>query len=686
MTRRSLSIVLPLAFVLAGGFIAAGNAQAPKTPAVYHKPADLGALLKAFPVQYPKLAQLTSLGKSAGAREIPILRIAGTGSPSGPAPEARPAILVAANLEGKHVIGTEAALRLAEKLLAGYAKDKKIAALLDARTIYVAPLLNPDGAEVFFAPLRSDRFSNAHPVDEDADGSVDEDGFEDLNKDGLITQMRVKDPEGKWISDPKEPRLMRLADPKKGEKGLYKIYSEGIDNDGDGEYNEDPPGGVELNRNFPHDFEYFDKTAGLYPVSEPETIALVKFMVDHPLISLVLNFSTENTILNSQQTGQAKAGSNKVKIPKDFAQAFGLDPEAEYSLKEIADAAKAMGLGGGMEITEEMVASFLGLGAAVQIDPSDQPILDAVQKDYKEILKAAKLDGLEKRPKGVGKGAFSAYVYFQYGVPVFSTDLWQIPEPKKEAPADSLTPDKLKAMTADQFLALGEEKIDAFLKEAGAPPNFNGKMLMGMIKSGQLKIPQMAEMMEKMPKKSGVEGEDHPDAYFLKWADGTLKGRGFVAWAPFKHPQLGDVEIGGFAPNLRFNPPPEEMEGTIAAHVDFYIKLMDNLPVLAISPLKAEPIGGDLYRLSAYVANSGLWPTSTGQGRRAMTAWPIRVTLGLDKAQTLFSGRPVEVLQVLNGGETRKFEWTIRAKKGSKISVKAWAQKLGTVEAAVVLN
>jgi len=686
MTRRNLSINLSLLFLFAGGLPFSGKAQAPKAPLVYHKPADASAALKGYATQYPALTQVTVIGKSAGGREIQILRIAGAGLPAGPAPEARPAILVAANLEGKHVIGTEAALRLAEKLLSGYMKDKKITALLDSRTVYIAPLLNSDGAEAFFSPLRSDRFTNAHPVDDDADGAVDEDGFDDLNKDGLITQMRIKDPEGKWIFDPKEPRLMRLADPKKGEKGLYKIYSEGIDNDGDGEYNEDPPGGVDLNRNFPHDFEYFAKTAGLYPASEPETVALVKFMVDHPQISLVLNFSTENTILNFQQTGQAKAGAAKVKVPKDFAQAFGLDPEAEYSLKEIADAAKAMGLGGGMEITEEMVASFLGLGAAVQIDQADQPILDAVQKDYKEMLKTAKLEGLEKRPKGVGKGAFSAYVYFQYGVPVFSTDLWQIPEPKKEAPADTITPDKLKAMTSDQFLALGEEKIDALLKEAGAPSNFNGKMLMGMVKSGQIKIPQMAEMMEKMSKKPGGEGEDHPDAYILKWADGALKSRGFVVWMPFKHPQLGDVEIGGFDPILRFNPPPEEMEGTISAHADFYIKLMDHLPVLSISSLKAEPIGADVYRLSAYVTNTGLWPTSTSQGRRAMTSWPIRVTLNLDKTQTLFAGRPIEVLQSLNGGETKKLEWSIRAKKGSKVSIKAWAQKLGTVETAVVLN
>jgi hypothetical protein len=123
--------------------------------------------------------------------------------------------------------------------------------------------------------------------------------------------MRVKDPAGNWIPDPAEPRLMRRADPNKGEKGIYKIYTEGLDNDGDGEYNEDPPGGVELNRNFPHDFEYFIKATGRWPVSEQESKALVKFLVSKPNIAMVLNFSSENTFLNLQQSGRARTPEDR---------------------------------------------------------------------------------------------------------------------------------------------------------------------------------------------------------------------------------------------------------------------------------------------------------------------------------------------------------------------------------------
>ncbi|MBN1938865.1 MAG: hypothetical protein JW843_04720 [Candidatus Aminicenantes bacterium] len=667
-----------LCLFIAGALTATGQTPAAKKAAGFRLPAEITGAMNVLAGKYPALVRMEVIGKSAGGRDIPMLRLAGAGKPEG-----RPAVLVAANVEGGHVIGTEAALRMAEKILDGYAKDQT---LLDTRTVFIAPLLNPDGMEAYFAAVRTGRFGNGRSVDEDADGAMDEDGFEDLNKDGMITRMRVKDPEGKWIPDPKEPRLLRLADPKKAEKGIFKVYTEGTDNDGDGQYNEDPPGGVQLNRNYPHDFEYFVKTAGLYPVSEPESIALLNFMEVHPEIGLVLSFSSENTILNQQQTAQAKAGGDKVRVPKDLAGYIGLEADRDYSLKEIAAAANAAGLGGGMEITEEMIAGFLGQGPAVQIDQADQPMFEAAAKDYKDMLKTAKMEGLEKHARGVGKGSFAAYVYFQYGVPVFSADLWQVPEAKKEEPADKITADKLKEMTDEQFLALGEEKIAAFLKDVGAPPNMTAKVIMEAVKGGKLKTAQMAEMLAKMPKKPGADGEDHPDAYKLKWSDTALKGTGFAPWTPFKHPQLGDVEIGGFAPDFGLNPPPEEMEGAIAAHVDFYLKLMDNLPVLEITGLKAEPLGGDTYKLTALFSNTGKWPTSTAQGRRARTAWPIRVSLVLDKAQTLFSGQPTVSIPLLSGGETKKLEWTIRAAKGSNITVRAWTPKLGTVASTVVMN
>ena len=681
MNRRT-QVVFGLAALLALSTLSGAVSASEK----YRTPDEVAAALRSLASGHPGIAKLIPIGKSQGGLEIAVLRVAAQGK-GGLDPDSRPAAFVAANIEGTHLIGTEAALALCEKLLKGYGSDKAITELVDSRTIYVAPLLNPDAAGAFFNRPQFERTTNVRPVDEDLDMLVDEDGPDDLNKDGLITQIRVKDPEGKWLPDPKEPRLMKMADPQKGERGIYKVYTEGLDNDGDGEYNEDPAGGVELNRNFPHDYEHNVKAAGLYPVSEAETLALVDFLVNHRNIALVLSYSSENTILNLQQTGQAKAAADRVKVPRMIATFLGLEPDQEYTIKEIVDAANASGMGGGMEITEDMVAMFLGIGAAVQIDRQDMPGIEAVQKDYKDALKEAKLDYPEKRAKGVGKGSLAAYCYFQYGVPVFSVDLWAVPEPKKEPDKDVLTAEKLKTMSSEEFLALGEDKINALLKEQGAPPNFSAEMLIKMVKSGQVDPKKMAEMMEKMPKRPGADEEEHPDAYILKWADASLPKKGFVEWTPFQHPTLGAIEIGGFAPYLRIVPPPGEAEKTIAFHTDFYIGLMRKLPGLEISKTEVKSLGSELYQLTAYFTNPGWFPTSTAQGRRARTAWPITVRLKLGNEQALFSGRPIESIPYLDGsGDTKKVEWTVKGKKGTSVVISAATPRLGTASVTVVLD
>ena len=176
--------------------------------------------------------------------------------------------------------------------------EKKI---LRDSTIWVIPCANPDGRTAGVE-------GNLGPVDEDRDGRMDEDGPEDLNGDGLILWMRKKDPEGTFIQD-KTTGLMRKADPEKGEAGIYKLWREGLDNDKDGDFNEDPKGGIIINRNFPHLYPEHEKGAGPFVLSEPEALSLVDFVVANPRIQMVLtlgafdNLSTKpksNTASNKQ--------------------------------------------------------------------------------------------------------------------------------------------------------------------------------------------------------------------------------------------------------------------------------------------------------------------------------------------------------------------------------------------------
>ena len=181
---------------------------------------------------------------------------------------------------------------------------------------YILPVGNPDAmAVVFEEPLRVNS-RNSRPYNDDMDDQVDEDGPEDLNGDGYITSMRVKDPAGQWIAVEGEPRAMKKADWSKGEKGEFKLYTEGLDNDGDGKYNEDGPGGVNIGVNFPHLFKFHQVDGGAWAGSEPESHELMKFVFERPEIAMTFVFGKTNFCLSPPKAGrQGQADFNKIKIP-----------------------------------------------------------------------------------------------------------------------------------------------------------------------------------------------------------------------------------------------------------------------------------------------------------------------------------------------------------------------------------
>ena len=174
------------------------------------------------------IASLQSLGQTLEGRDVWMLQI---GNPAGMPLEQRPALLIAANFEGDQLIGSELALATAHHLLHEYATDEAIQALVDDHVFYIIPRVNPDGAERYFAAVKGDAKKNTRPYDDDNDARVDEDGLDDLNGDGLLTVMRVEDPAGAYMVHPDDARLMKVADPAKGEEGTHSIYWEGIDDD-----------------------------------------------------------------------------------------------------------------------------------------------------------------------------------------------------------------------------------------------------------------------------------------------------------------------------------------------------------------------------------------------------------------------------------------------------------------------
>ncbi|HKK42614.1 MAG TPA: M14 family metallopeptidase [Bacteroidales bacterium] len=260
--------------------------------------------------EYPSLCSVKTLVKTAGGKDIMAVTI-GTGDKDN-----KPAIAIVGGVEGSYVLGPELAYGFASSLLRDAGKAE-IKSLLEKMTFYILPNVSPDATEQFFSDLKYERNINARSTDDDRDFVTGEDPFEDLNHDGMITQIRVKDPEGTWRISKKDKRVMLPADLSKGETGDYKVMSEGIDNDQDGKFNEDGEGGVDFNRNFTYDYEEYGLNAGLYPVSEPEVKAVADFLYDRFNIYAVFAFGPQDNL--GQPPGAAdnpRSGRRIVSIMK----------------------------------------------------------------------------------------------------------------------------------------------------------------------------------------------------------------------------------------------------------------------------------------------------------------------------------------------------------------------------------
>lgn len=274
----------------------------PAAMAGYHTSAQLIAALNEIARAHPSLVSVSVLATTPGNRPVQLVRVG-----AGANVDDRPALLIVANAHGPHLVGSEIALRTVRSLASSYASNAATKALLDRVTVYVVPRANPDAAEAFFGAVRYERTGNDTKDDDDRDSLVDEDGPNDLNGDGLITMMRITDPAGEWMTDPANPQLMRRADATRGEVGRFRLLVEGLDDDGGDLFNEDGPGGTDVGRNFPHEYEWFKPGSGVGPVATPESRALVELFNGRPNIAAVYVLGLQDNTIKPWE-GRTVAG------------------------------------------------------------------------------------------------------------------------------------------------------------------------------------------------------------------------------------------------------------------------------------------------------------------------------------------------------------------------------------------
>ena len=115
-----------------------------------HTYGEVVAYLQDLTRNYPNITKLLTIGKSFQGKDLLVLEI--TNHSTGKALE-KPGYWIDGNLHASEVFGAEICLKNIDTLVTQYGKDPLVTNLVDTRTIYIMPKLNPDGSD--YLPYQS---------------------------------------------------------------------------------------------------------------------------------------------------------------------------------------------------------------------------------------------------------------------------------------------------------------------------------------------------------------------------------------------------------------------------------------------------------------------------------------------------------------------------------------------------
>jgi len=269
---------------------------APNNPKVeiawnrYYDSKQLYEIMKRIEKAYPDLVTVNSIGKSVEGRDMWQMTVSNEKNGD---PDKKPAMYIDGNIHSNEVQGAEVALYTAWYVTELFDEVEWIKNLLNEKTLYIVPSINPDARDYYIYKANNPHSprSGMTKRDDDGDGEFDEDGYDDLDGDGNIVFMRIKDPNGRWKIDPSDPRLMVQAGT--DEPGEYTLLGwEGFDNDGDGIVNEDNPGFYDPNRDWAWNWapRYVQFGSDRFPFTHPENRSIRNFFLEHNNIAAAQSY------------------------------------------------------------------------------------------------------------------------------------------------------------------------------------------------------------------------------------------------------------------------------------------------------------------------------------------------------------------------------------------------------------
>jgi hypothetical protein len=428
---------------------------------------------------------------------------------------------------------------------------------------------------------------------------------------------------------------------------------------------------VDINRNFMHQYPYYQPDAGRHMASEAETRAMLEYVLKRRNIAAILTFGESDNLIAPRRgepaapqpinladfADRSVADARKTGIFADVQSGFGRGMRMFMGEFEGAPFGPG-GTGGPGGRTAQTTTTAAGRAMparnpATTLNSADVEYYTAISNRYRELTSIRNV-GLIRAPAG----AFFDYGYYQFGVPSFSTPGWGLPgggRPGGGTPGGETPRSGAEAQ-----------------RPAGPPAGTMGMRGRAMAGAG---APPEAEAVPE-----GI------DLRLLQWMD-SEKVDGFANWAPFSHPTLGQVEIGGFKPYAFTNPPAAKIAELGAGHAKFALYLTSLFSRVKIARTEVAALGAGLFRIKAEVENTGYLPTALGQAVAARSVKPVMVQLAVPPESIITGNEKTNQIAALAGsGSRQSYEWVIKGAPGSKVTLKVVSQKSGSDAATLTLK
>jgi len=522
---RSVALVLGITALL-GIALATPAQQVPISFNDYHGYTGTVDYLKKVAAAYPGITELIEIGRSHQDRPIYVLAVSNmkTGAtidryvplrnmrnepntanvqPMKPY-QGKPGIWIDGGTHGNEFTGTEVCLYSLDKLVSGYGADAEITRLINDNVFYVCPIVNPDGVFRTVEAGVSQR-QNSPPPDEASAAPPNANAPRDVNGDGMITQFRFKDTQGRYLQYEADPRVMvTIPAGESPTRERWSLIVEGQARPAPGGRGEPRPAsqvpqpaparGIDVNRNFPEGWfrdDGFQGGSGNYPSSSPEAHAILEFFTNHTNILMVQSFHTSGGFTyrpyarwpDSRMDPKDLAVFDRI-MGRRYLELIGEEvPEAWKAAGTDAAAPAAAAPGAAGRRGGEAAAQ--GRGAQGRGAAGTQPT--QARPAGRSSAPAARGPAGWRHPYNeeqrtpYGYGVFLDWAYGEFGSYAMSTELWNWQRDSKELP--------------------------------------------------------------------GFAGENDRalwEASYIKYQEAQLGGKAFLPWKPYKYPGIGEGEIGGW--------------------------------------------------------------------------------------------------------------------------------------------